>query len=219
MHHNGRIRHPFGYDTKWDRFGGFRVMAQYTVLGIDDHRLFQAGLELLIIKNFPSVAFRAASCIEDALQAADLSPDLILLDLDLSGMSGIDGVPLLRLRWPQCRIVIVSAKIDISLMLAANDHGVDAFISKAEPPERVVEIIRALTLSSGQGERAANDMLTRRQTEIVTYLREGYSNKAIAHVLGISEFTVRGHVQTVMKAFGARNRTEVAFEAQKRGLL
>ncbi len=195
-------------------------MGQFTVLGIDDHRLFQAGLELLILKNFPSMAYHAASCVEDALQATDLHPDLILLDLDLSGsMPGIEGVPLFRLRWPQCRIVIVSATIDVNLMLAANDHGVDAFISKAEPPERIVEIIRAVSISKGQAARPTNDVLTRRQTEIVTYLREGYSNKAIAHVLGISEFTVRGHVQTVMKAFGARNRTEVAFEAQKRGLL
>ena len=183
-------------------------MHMYRVLGIDDHRLFHAGLELLILKTFPSMTFRAVRSIAEALDERDLDPDLILLDVDLDGENGLDGIPLLKLRWPKTLIAVISATIDMDRMGLACAHGVDAFMSKTDPSAQILDVIR--TLTNGCGERpVGSDALTRRQSDILRHLHEGLSNKAMARILNISEFTVRGHIQTMMKAFNARTRTEV----------
>ncbi len=198
----------------------------FTVVSIDDHSLFRTGIELIVKGAFRSAVFASFASLGQALEALTAAPDVILLDLHLAGMGGHDAIPLLKLRWPECRIIVVTSVQNEAEIARALRAGGDAAVLKSEAPERLIQTIRALaprphaTGAAASGRQPILDTpLTGRQLEVLGYLREGHSNKAIANRMGISEFTVRGHVQLILKLLQASSRAQAVFEAQKAGIL
>jgi DNA-binding NarL/FixJ family response regulator len=198
----------------------------FSIISIDDHGLFRTGIELIVKGAFDRVDFTSFASLGQALETLAGAPDVILLDLHLGGIDGREAIPLLKLRWPGSRIILVTSvqdEVEIARALAA---GGDLAILKAEAPERLIGAIRALAphvrdaaKAEAQGQAATDLALTGRQLEVLRYLREGHSNKAIANRLGISEFTVRGHVQLILKLLQVSSRAQAVFEAQKAGIL
>lgn len=198
----------------------------FTVVSIDDHSLFRTGIELIVRGAFRNVDFASFASLGEALEALTTGPDVILLDLHLSGMGGHDAIPLLKLRWPACRIIVVTSVQNEAEIARALRAGGDAAILKSEAPESLISAIREQAprpLQAAPAPRAeqsaADTPLTGRQLEVLTLLREGHSNKAIANRMGISEFTVRGHVQLILKVLKATSRAQAVFEAQQAGIL
>jgi len=201
-------------------------MMPFTVVSIDDHSLFRTGIELIVKGAFRGVVFASFASLGQALETLTAAPDIILLDLHLPGVGGHDAIPLLQLRWPGSRIIVVTSVQNDAEIARALEAGGDIAILKSEAPERLIGAIRDLVPRSrdtarpaSEGQAAPEAALTGRQLEVLGYLREGHSNKAIANRMGISEFTVRGHVQLILKVLQVSSRAQAVFEAQKAGII
>lgn len=208
------------------------TMSTCHVLLIDDHDLFRTGLRLVLKSGFPQWRVSEAAHIEDALGPNREAPDLVLLDIQLHGLNGLEGLALIRRRWPRARTVVLSADQSAQAARTAVERGAAMFMSKATPAPEMLDSLAKLLGPPGNGEDAAahdgthpavsadrSGRLTPRQCEVLDLLSKGLSNKAIGQKLGLTENTVRTHVQATFQALGASSRAEAAFVARSRGIL
>lgn len=195
------------------------AMKAMRILLIDDHAIFRRGLRMLLCEAHPTTQIDEAESIEQAMAPGRASPDLILLDINLPGTSGLDGITLLKQRWNTTRVVVLSALAAPDAAREALASGAIGYIAKIEPPERVLErVAAALDSTMPAPPTPANGQLTPRQREVVDLLCEGLSNKLIARKLNLSENTVRRHVQDILNHFQVDSRAEAVCAARRRGL-
>lgn len=198
------------------------------LLLVDDHTLFRTGLRL-ILADCPAVAeILEAGSIAEAIERHAQQPiDLILLDIQMPGINGLDGVKLLKRHIPGARILVVSGSLDALSEKNARQLGIQGFVLKAADPSAVERAVieclsdsgRIHNCGSGQPESMADAGLTSRQLEVLSLLCKGRSNKVIASELGLAENTVRVHVSAVLDQLGVKSRTEAVIAAQQRGLI
>ena len=120
------------------------------------------------------------------------------------------------------RIVVVSAHDLPVTVNAATARGAAAFLSKADRPERMMAVLRGVLARPPAASRASDaprPPLTPRQTEVLALVEQGLSNKMIGRRLGLSEHTVRGHVQAILSVLSAAGRAEAGFKARQLGLV
>jgi len=188
------------------------------ILLIDDHAMFRSGLRLLLCSENSDDQVHEAESIEQALALDIAAPDLVLLDIKLPGISGLDGIGPLKQRWPEAVLVVLSA-LDVPESL---DYGAVGFISKREEASCLLQMIRqAMAHRSNQppGKVSQVVRLTPRQLEVLELLSRGLSNKLIARNLSLAENTVRRHVQDILAYFQATSRSEAVAAARRRGLV
>lgn len=195
-----------------------------TLLLIDDHALFRSGLALVLDAGIPGVRVREAASIHAALGIAGETPDLVLLDIQLQGLSGLEGIGLVRREWPGVPIVMLSSHAEVATIRDAMTRGAAAYLSKADAPDRMLATVTHLLAGGApavdeNAAAAAGSGLTPRQCEVLDLLCQGLSNKAIARRLDLSEHTVRGHVQATLAVLQVSSRSEAAFAARRRGLV
>ena len=196
------------------------------LLLIDDHALFRSGLRLVLLQGMADVAVLEAASLEQAVRTTDEPPALVLLDIQLQGVNGLEGLWLLRQRWPQVPVVMLSSIATPDTIAQALARGAAAFVSKGDTPDKIIAVIRH-TLAHLQQPPLANSAptkpsvprLTPRQCEVLDLLCEGLPNKLIARRLQVSEFTVRGHVQAVLGLLGVNSRSQATFAARQNGLI
>lgn len=197
------------------------------VLVIDDHQLFAQGLSLLISRDLGFQVVMETRC-EAALARlrGDADFALIVLDLELPGVSGIEGLYRLREVAPHIPVVVVSGHTATLARDTALERGARAFIAKSEAPENLIAALRrtldTLCLPQLSSELPAPrnaSGLTARQQEVLLLMSEGQSNKMIARCLAMSENTVRNHVSAILERLGVTNRHEAAAAARRLGLL
>lgn len=192
------------------------------VLLIDDHAIMLDGLRMLLESAIRQTRVLTAGAISAALQI-EAEPDVVLLDIKLSGINGLDGMALLKRRWPHARIAILSSQDDNETRQQAMARGADAFVSKTEAAARIVGIVTQF-VDGGPTPPTAQpkpllQYLTPRQCEVLELLSTGLTNKAIAKQLGLSDNTVRRHVQDIFSYFNVATRTEAIFAARSQGIL
>lgn len=211
------------------------------ILLVDDHALFRSGLKFLLQQlDTGLVLDEAGNCAQALERAAARRYDLVLLDLNMPGVSHLDALAALRDAVPDAPVVVLSGEADPNVVRAAIERGAMGFIPKSATPEVLIEALRlvlahgvylpleVLTMSApaqppasapaGGDGAAAQPGLTPRQLEVLRYVIQGKPNKVIARELNLSEGTVKTHLSSVLRAFGARNRTEAVFAAAKQGL-
>ena len=201
-------------------------MALLHLLLIDDHALFRSGLRLVLLQGMADVEVLEAASLEQAVRTTDEPPALVLLDIQLQGVNGLEGLGLLRQRWPQVPVVMLSSIATPDTIAQALARGAAAFVSKGDTPDKIISVIRQ-TLTHLQQPHLANSAptkpsvprLTPRQCEVLDLLCEGLPNKLIARRLQVSEFTVRGHVQAVLGLLGVNSRSQATFAARQNGLI
>ena len=199
-----------------------------TLLLVDDHALFRTGLRL-IVQDHPNVGTIAeAGSIVQACELRLQEADLVLLDIQLPGMSGLDGLRLLRQSCPRARIVLVSASMAPDAVRESRARGADGFLPKSARGE---DILNAITLAlaglpcfPSDGAPAAADgpqapALTARQLDVLSLLCTGKPNKVIARDLSLSENTVRVHVAAIFAQLGVNSRSAALLQAQRLGLV
>ena len=213
------------------------------ILLIDDHALIRSGLRMVVQSGVPGAVLREAASIAEALRdvegAPAYTPHLVLLDIELPGLNGLDGLTVLRKRWPEAPVVMLSSHTEPETVRDALARGAVAYVAKSEPSEKIIAAVdRALRGeragnsgaagaasaslqdgAAGQADEASAPRLTPRQCEVLGYLCEGLSNKVIGRRLDLSENTVRGHVQAVLAFLDVSSRSEAAFAARRRGLV
>ncbi|MGJ7501303.1 response regulator transcription factor [Variovorax sp. ZT5P49] len=192
------------------------------LLLIDDHALFRSGLRLVLLQGMADVEVSEAASLEQAVRTTDEPPALVLLDIQLQGVNGLEGLGLLRQRWPQVPVVMLSSIATPDTIAQALARGAAAFVSKGDTPDKIIAVIRhtlAPPLTSSPPIKPSVPRLTPRQCEVLDLLCEGLPNKLIARRLQVSEFTVRGHVQAVLGLLGVNSRSQATFAARQNGLI
>jgi DNA-binding NarL/FixJ family response regulator len=204
------------------------------ILHADDHSLFREGLGFFLKLLDPGVVTLEAGNVQAALDklALEAPVDLMLLDLEMPGMNGIEGFQTIRRRHPQLPVVIVSGLNDLRVIRSLLDGGARGYIPKLAQSEQLMDALRrvlrgeiyvpdALFMPAsqlGNGEDKAGT-LTARQREILPLLAEGMPNKQIASTLGVTEGTIKQHLKELFKRLGASNRIQAVKEARRLGLL
>jgi len=209
-------------------------MSAPRLLIVDDHALFRSGLRLVLIDGFPGVTVWEAASMEQAVRATREPPDLVLLDIQLQGVNGLEGLGLLRQRWPLVPVVMLSSVAEPDTIALALGRGARAFVSKGDTADTIIAVIQqTLNQPERPGEsplgtragtkpqplEATQPRLTPRQCEVLDLLCEGLSNKVIARRLELSEFTVRGHVQAILGLLGVTSRSQATFAARQHRLI
>jgi DNA-binding NarL/FixJ family response regulator len=199
------------------------------VVVVDDHELLRAGTRRILEEASGFSVVGEAEDGEAALRViAEVRPDVVLIDIRLPTMNGIDLARHIVGDYPKTTVLILSAYDDENYVRAALAAGVAGYLLKTTPSERLVASIRAACDGfnmierepSGRGEKAtaaaqggASPHLTAREREVVRLAARGMANKAIARQLGISPRTVEGHLNHVFDKIGANSRTEVVHYA------
>jgi DNA-binding NarL/FixJ family response regulator len=219
-------------------------MHRMRVLLIDDHALFREGIRLLLDQvELDCCVLQAGSCTQGIAlmeQCADL--DLVLLDLGLPDMDGMEALLTLRERFPAVKVVVLSGFEDRALALEAVSRGAMGFIGKSFSSETLLDALRlvfrggiylpqaliekggtSLPMSSPHQASApkTDDRpscgLTPRQLEVLELVAQGSPNKVIARQLKLSPATVKTHIAACMRALKAKNRTEAAWAFSRLG--
>lgn len=199
------------------------------ILLVDDHALFRMGLRLVIERSLAGAQVAECASIAGALQAAPGTPRLVLLDIELPGINGVDGIVQILRAWPGCPVLMLSGSSDPALVAASRTRGAVGYLSKAETADQMLgAIANALDGASDWVtpryplESLASPepgALTARQCDVLELLNQGLSNKLIGRRLELSENTVRTHVQAILGLLGVASRSEAAFEARRRGMV
>jgi DNA-binding NarL/FixJ family response regulator len=205
-------------------------MVTINLLIVDDHALFLSGLSLVLQAGLGDVRIKEASCLEQALRGHNEPPALVLLDIQLPGIDGIEGLRLLKNCWPQVPVIMLSSVTDPDIVSQALSGGAAAFVSKADTSKKIIQVIcQTLGLPAPQPQPQPVDTelqntyhkprLTQRQGEVLGLLCEGLSNKVVARRMNLSEFTVRGHVQAIFALMHVNSRSQALVVAQRCGLV
>jgi DNA-binding NarL/FixJ family response regulator len=198
------------------------------VLLAEDHGLVRAGLErLLATVEDIDVVGGAANGSEAVELAAQTSPDVILMDLSMPGMDGIEATRAIVAAHEDVQIVVLTSLSDRDRILAALDAGAVGYLLKDAEPEELIGGIRAAARGeSPLAPKAARALLTarakserselsEREREVLRCVAKGMPNKLIARELGISEKTVKAHLTRVFQQIGVTDRTQAALWAKQ----
>ena len=222
-----QMNDPFRPDAARYHGGLMRAMSllpAYRVLLVDDHAMFRTGLKMVISTAMPDTEILEAASMESALNSVAGDVHVLLLDIMLKGLNGLEGLALLKRRWPLAPVLVLSSQDEPETVRLALSRGAAGFVSKAEPAEKIVEAIQLalgghVATVQAFGDGAVQQRLTPRQCEVLSLLHQGLSNKLIARQLSLSDNTVRRHVQDILAFFDVASRTEAVFEARQRGLI
>jgi DNA-binding NarL/FixJ family response regulator len=207
------------------------------ILIIDDHALFRQGLRFLLRDLDADLEIVEAADCAQACALTGESFNVVLLDLHMPGVAGLDALDAVRQAFEATRIVVLSGEEDPRQVRRAIDAGAAGFIPKSSTPEVLLSALR-LVLADGvylpavalkgiggpDGGSAAmdadrlGDALSDRQVDVLRKAVQGKANKVIARELGISEGTVKAHLSAAFRALGVHNRTEAVYAAARSGL-
>lgn len=208
------------------------------ILIVDDHALFRQGLKFLLRDLDADLEIAEAAGCEQAMQLAAQPFSIVLLDLHMPGIAGLEALDAIRHAFESSRIVVLSGEEDPRQVRRAIDAGAAGFIPKSSSPEVLLGALRlvlaggvylpAVALKGvGEPELAAagpmttdrlNEALSERQMEVLRQAVQGKANKVIARELKISEGTVKAHLSAAFRALGVHNRTEAVYAAAQSGL-
>jgi DNA-binding NarL/FixJ family response regulator len=211
------------------------------VLVVDDHEVVRLGLRKFLESESDVEVVADAPGGEEALElleelvAAGSPPDVVLMDLKMEPMDGIEVTRRIRSRHPEVEVVALTSFGEQERVSAALESGASGYLLKDSDPHEVAAAVRAArrgqvqldpavtrSLLTGLGNREPDDLrskLTTRELEILRLVGEGKRNKLIGRELGISERTVRTHVSNVLRKASLTSRTEAAVLAVREGLV
>lgn len=210
----------------------------YKILIADDHPLFREAISSVIASGFEGSQIIETDDLDSALEITRENDDLdlILLDLNMPGMHGLNGLITLRNEAPTIPVVIVSAEEDKQVVLQAITYGAVGFITKSSPRAQMTEAIQQILNGNvylpsdiiRTGKESTNrrsrhednpispellNSLTRRQLLVLERMSKGESNKQIAYNLNIAETTVKAHVSAILRKLGVHNRVQAILSA------
>jgi two-component system, NarL family, response regulator LiaR len=198
------------------------------VLIADDHAVVWQGLRTFLgLQEDIDVVGEAADGEEALALAERLAPDVVLIDLVMPGVDGIEALRRLRERVPAARAIVLSSFVEDDKLFPAVRAGAAGYLLKDVQPQELVAAIRTVhgggallhpTVAARLMEELADDPLTPREREVLALIGRGLPNKQIARELGIAEKTVKAHVSAVLAKLGVSDRTQAALYAVREGL-
>lgn len=209
------------------------------VLVVDDHRVVRAGLAALLRQNQSLNVVGEAGNGEEAVRlAGQLQPDVVLMDMQMPIMTGVEATKAIKAQWPAIQVLVLTTYDDDELIWGGLQAGAKGYLLKDAPPEELLQGIKAVAagqsllpphiaaklmqvISQGGpgGKSESADQLTERELEILGLMARGAANKEIAASLYISENTVKTHISNLFQKLDVRDRTEAVTRALSRGLI
>lgn len=215
------------------------------VLIVDDQPLIREGLSsLLSLQEEIHIVGTAVEGSDALAQASRLEPDIVLMDIRMPGVNGVEGTRLIREKLPHIKVLILTTFNDSELIFDALEEGASGYLLKDMPTETIAKAISTVfhggvvlpkdftahLLAEGrlkQAEKALGGAseppeglseLTIREREVLQYLGQGLNNKEVAEGLFITEGTVKNHVSNIIHKLGLRDRTQAAIFAVRYGV-
>ncbi len=208
------------------------------VVVVDDHELFRGGLVGLLEERGIQVVGEAALAVDGIQQVKDLAPDVVLMDLNMPGMSGIEATQRLAATAPLVRVVVLTVMANERNVMEVVLAGACGYLLKDAPIDQIVEGIRAAArgeslISPGIASllmrrlrepqniepALASGELTPRELEVLELLSRGMDNPQIAQTLFLSQHTVKNHVSSILVKLQVQNRIQAAVRAVRSGLV
>ena len=210
------------------------------LLLVDDHAVVRSGLRMLLGSENDVEIVGEASTAREAIEAAEqVRPDVILMDIGLPDLSGIDATREIKKRFPKVAIVALTIHEDEEYFFKMLEAGASGYVPKRAAPDELLTAIRAaatgevylypslakllvkdyLNQEHPADEKANLDGLTDREREVLTYLAEGASNDQIGAALVISPKTVERHRENIMRKLNLHSRSELVRYAIRKGII
>jgi NarL family two-component system response regulator LiaR len=204
------------------------------VLIVDDHQVVREGLRnFLELQDGMEVAGEAGDGEEGVALAAELRPDVVLMDLVMPKLGGVEAMRVLRERAPGTRVIVLTSFIDDEHLLPAMRAGAAGYLLKNVQPQELARAIRAADAGEALIDPAVAarlvealaeadpgdgyERLTPREREVLALIGRGFSNKRIALELGVAEKTAKTHVSNLLGKLGLADRTQAALYASRIG--
>lgn len=199
------------------------------ILAADDHPLLRHGIASLVNAEPDMELVAQASTGREAVEQFQLHrPDITLMDLQMSDMSGIEAMIAIRSEFPNARVIVLTTYSGDVQVLRALKAGARAYILKGRVHGELLDTIRAVhagqkripqELAAGLAEHTGEDELSTRELEVLRLVAAGNANKEIAAQLSIGEDTVKRHVTNILAKLRANDRTHAVTIGLKRGIL
>lgn len=209
------------------------------ILICDDQEMVCEGLRV-ILSAVPD--FEVVDTVRDGEEAVDAvaryAPNVVLMDLKMPRMNGMQATRILRQRHPQVRVLVLTTYDDDEWLFEALQSGASGYLLKDTPRETLIAAVRGtgaaqsfidpkvagkvlarLSKTPFRAETGPDVNLTEREHEVLAFITEGYSNQEIAQQMCLSEGTIRNYVSAVLAKLGVSDRTQAAVAAIRRGLL
>jgi two-component system, NarL family, response regulator LiaR len=213
-------------------------MDKIKILIADDHPMMREALRTALEdEQDMQVVGEASNGLEAIKLVGQFNPDVVLMDLLMPGMDGLEAIQKLQESHPQVKVLVVTSLEDEQKVLAAVQAGALGYFPKTAPRPYLLEAIRKVAdgipyLPSGiaqklfkglremkvtlPGRSAVDEPLTSRQEDVLVLLREGRSDREISEILHLTEATVRSHVHNIIQRLGVKNRAQVAVTSHRR---
>lgn len=206
------------------------------VLVADDHQVVRQGLRTFLdIQDDIAVVGEAADGAEVVERVAELEPDVVLLDLKMPNVDGVETLRMLRDRGAASRVLVLTSFTDPTSVVPALRAGAAGYVFKDVEPDSLAQAIRAVhsgqmllepevaqALLAGDAAGSGNERaatLTDREREVLAEIARGRSNREIARALVLSEKTVKTHVSSILAKLGLADRTQAALYAVRSGIV
>jgi two-component system nitrate/nitrite response regulator NarL len=208
------------------------------ILVVDDHALFRDGLINLLKAGDFTIAGQVGDGESAVREVARLKPDLVLMDINLPGISGLEALRMIKDLDPEQKVVMLTVSENDDYLIEAVKSGASGYLLKTLDSDGLLASLwgvergemaisrRATTrvidglvaLIQGQAQ-ATQQILTPRENELLGHVAEGHSNRDIAEILSVSENTVKYHMRQILRRLDVSNRTEAVTEAIRIGIL
>lgn len=208
------------------------------ILLVDDHTLFRSGIKLLLQRNPEfEIVGEAADGLEGVKRAKQLRPDVVLMDLNMAGLSGLEAMQLIVEDMPEVAVLMLTVSEEAEDLSTALKNGARGYllknieadyltqaIKRAASGESVIaesmtaKLIMQFRNGMNQAASTEKEKLTPRERETMVCVARGESNKEIARNLNVAESTVKIHVQNILKKLNLSSRVQIAVYAVERGL-
>ena len=210
------------------------MIEKIEVLIADDHPIVRQGMEMLLdIQDDIEVVGVAENGQEAVAFVENHPPDVVLMDLNMPQLNGIDATKQIRALSPHTKIIVLTSHHQDAMVFPAIKAGALSYMLKSAKPMEVVDAIRAASRGEARlhprvaqrlmqevsGARVSAENLTNRELEVLKQIAKGNDNKTIARNLVVSEKTVKTHVSNILSKLHLDDRTQVAIYALKQGIV
>lgn len=210
------------------------------LLLVDDHQVVRTGLRMLLANEADVNIVGEAGTAREAMQSVDrLKPDVVLMDIGLPDMSGIEATQKIKLAHPEVAVVALTIHEDEEYFFRMLEAGASGYVPKRAAPEELLTAVRSaargevylypslakllvkdfLTQERDPGAASSLDGLTAREQQVLKYLVEGENNDAIADMLVISPKTVARHRENIMSKLNLHSRADLVRYAIRKGII
>ena len=194
------------------------------IVAVDDHQMVRAGLEQLLSTEHDLALVGVATDGKEAVEVvARERPNVVLMDLSMPGGDGVEATEMITKQYPECKVLVLTSFSDQKRITEAFDAGADGYLLKHSEPDVIIAAIRAThvgdspvdpkvarVLLNSRRLRSLAEHLSEREREVLGLVRDGLSNRLIAHRLELTERTVKSHLTRIFHQIEVSDRTQAA---------